>query len=125
MTATTQELVSLDKFDYDLGNNIPNIFDRNKKIEITDNMIDYLTGTIENCSSIKFEKIKSIEEQDKKINEMANYLREDIIKWDFPNEVYLWMARDVLQLQYKKYEIDDMKRAVSYTHLTLPTNREV
>ena len=100
---------------YDFGE-INNFNDIHKKstdndmiktgFEFKPEMLDFTHGD----TSLRFEYIKSIEEEDKRIKEMAEFLKTEIIKWDFPNEFFEWYARDILGLKYKKYEIDKMKR---------------
>ena len=79
---------------------------KEKCFEISDNMFDYMLG---DDNSIRLEYIKEIKDNDKKIVEMSKYLKE-IINQSFPDEFYDWYAREQLGLQYKKYEIDKMKR---------------
>ena len=70
------------------------------------NMLDY---TIDNKSTIRFEKIKALKNENTRIEEMAKLLRE-IVNYEFPSEFFEWLARDMLGLKYKKWEIDEMKR---------------
>lgn len=74
--------------------------------EFKPEMLDYIQGD----TSLRFEYIKSIKDEPQRIKEMSDFLKTDIIKWDFPNEFFEWYARDILGLKYKKYEIDKMKR---------------
>lgn len=106
--------IEKEMLEFDLGNDIDGIFDKNiryaDKFEVEPNMIDFMIGKDNNCSTLRYEQIKNIEDNNEKIEEMAKYLKEEIVKQDFPDELYLWIARDVLGLKYKKYEIEEMKR---------------
>ena len=77
-----------------------------KDFEFKPSMLDYGFDK----SSLRFQYIKDIVDIDERINEMSIYLREEIIPFDFPDEFYNWYARDVLDIKYTKYEINDMKR---------------
>ena len=100
--------------EFDLGNDIDGIFDKNiryaDKFKVEPNMIDFMIGDGKNNSTLRYEQILTIEDNNDKIEEMAKYLKEEIIQQDFPDELYLWVARDALGLKYKKYEIEQMKR---------------
>ena len=75
--------------------------------------LDYILGDIKKdnvCSSARFEMIKSIEDKDNRIFEMSLYLEKEVVKQPFPKEFYDWYAREVLGLQFKKWELKQMKR---------------
>lgn len=105
--------VDIEQIDFEIGKDINKIFENNSKHRIEPNMLDYLIGDpekTEELSSVRFDAIKAIDNDDEKIHAMAEYLETTIIKQNFPHELYIWLARDALGLQYKKYEIEDMKR---------------
>ena len=77
-----------------------------KDFEFKPEMLDYQFDD----TSLRFQYIKSIEDIEERIEKMADYLREEIIPYDFPDQFYTWYARDVLDIKYTKYEINDMKR---------------
>jgi hypothetical protein len=81
---------------------------KNENIDIKPEMFDYMIGN-ENPTSLRYEYIKEIECPNKRIEEMSILLSE-ILPQGLPQEFYEWYARDCLGLQYKKYEIRDMKR---------------
>jgi hypothetical protein len=81
---------------------------KNETINLKPEMFDYMIGT-ENPTSLRYEYIKEIECPNKRIEEMSKLLSE-ILPSGLPQEFYEWYARDCLGLQYKKYEIRDMKR---------------
>ena len=81
---------------------------KNENIDIKPEMFDYMIGN-ENPTSLRYEYIKEIECPNKRIEEMTILLSE-ILPAGLPQEFYEWYARDCLGLQYKKYEIRDMKR---------------
>jgi len=81
---------------------------KNETINLKPEMFDYLIGN-ENPTSLRYEYIKEIECPNKRIKEMSILLSE-ILPQGLPQEFYEWYARDCLGLQYKKYEIRDMKR---------------
>ena len=81
---------------------------KNENINIKPEMFDYMIGN-ENPTSLRYEYIKEIECPNKRIEEMTILLSE-ILPQGLPQEFYEWYARDCLGLQYKKYEIRDMKR---------------
>jgi hypothetical protein len=81
---------------------------KNENIDIKPEMFDYMIGS-ENPTSLRYEYIKEIECPNKRIEEMTILLSE-ILPQGLPQEFYEWYARDCLGLQYKKYEIRDMKR---------------
>ena len=81
---------------------------KNENIDIKPEMFDYMIGN-ENPTSLRYEYIKEIECPNKRIEEMTILLSE-ILPQGLPQEFYEWYARDCLGLQYKKYEIRDMKR---------------
>ena len=69
-------------------------------------MLDY---TIGDKTSLRFEYIKNIPNEQTRIDEMSKFMKENI-KLEFPTEFYDWLSRDMLGLKYKKWEIDEMKR---------------
>ena len=69
-------------------------------------MLDYI---INDETTLRYEYIKSLKNDTIRIEEMAKYIKETC-NHHFPDEFYEWIARDVLGLQYKKWEIDEMKR---------------
>ena len=81
---------------------------KNETINLKPEMFDYMIGS-ENPTSLRYEYIKEIECPNKRIEEMSILLSE-ILPQGLPQEFYEWYARDCLGLQYKKYEIRDMKR---------------
>jgi len=81
---------------------------KGETINLKPEMFDYMIGN-ENPTSLRYEYIKEIECPNKRIMEMSNLLSE-ILPAGLPQEFYEWYARDCLGLQYKKYEIKDMKR---------------
>jgi hypothetical protein len=81
---------------------------KNENIDIKPEMFDYMIGN-ENPTSLRYEYIKEIECPNKRIEEMSILLSE-ILPQGLPQEFYECYARDCLGLQYKKYEIRDMKR---------------
>lgn len=108
MTEIDKELI-----DFDLGKDINKIFNNNERFKLEPNMLDYMIGDpekTEELSSVRFDIIKEMDNDDEKIDAMAKYLKDTIIKQDFPEELYIWIARDCLGLKFKKYEIEDMKR---------------
>ena len=76
------------------------------KFEFTPSMLDY---QLDNKDSLRYKYIREIEDKDKKIREMSEFLKE-VINQPFPDELYEWVARDTLGYKYKKYEIKDMRR---------------
>jgi hypothetical protein len=70
------------------------------------NMLDY---TIDNKTTLRLEHIKALKNETTKIEEMSKLLKENI-NYEFPSEFFEWLARDMLGLKYKKWEIDEMKR---------------
>ena len=105
--------VEAELFDYDLGKDINEIFNNNERFKLEPNMLDYMIGDpekTEELSSVRFDAIKDMSNDYDKIDAMAKYLKDTIIKQDFPDELYVWLARDVLGMKFKKYEIEDMKR---------------
>lgn len=74
--------------------------------EFKPEMLDYTLG---NKSSLRLQYIESIEDENKRIEEMAIFLKE-VMAQPFPDEFYPWIARDCLGLKYKRWEIVDMKR---------------
>jgi hypothetical protein len=78
----------------------------NETIELKPEMFDYIIG---NKSSLRYEWIKEIKDNQEKINEMVNLLME-LLPIGLPEEFYDWYARECLGLQYKKHEIRNMKR---------------
>ena len=100
----------MEVLDYDFGavsdNTFQNIKDERKSINLKPEMFDYMLG---DKSSLRFEWIKEIEDKDKKIYEMSVLLKE-ILPSGLPDEFYNWYSRECLGLQYKKWEIKDMKR---------------
>jgi hypothetical protein len=91
-------------------NSFKEIKDKRKTetINLKPEMFDYMIGS-ENPTSLRYEYIKEIECPNKRIEEMSKLLSE-ILPVGLPSEFYEWYARDCLGLQYKKYEIRDMKR---------------
>jgi hypothetical protein len=81
---------------------------KSETINLKPEMFDYMIGN-ENPTSLRYEYIKEIECPKKRIEEMSKLLSE-ILPAGLPEEFYEWYARDCLGLQYKKYEIRDMKR---------------
>ena len=81
---------------------------KSETINLKPEMFDYMIGN-ENPTSLRYEYIKEIECPNKRIQEMSKLLSE-ILPAGLPQEFYEWYARDCLGLQYKKYEIRDMKR---------------
>ena len=69
-------------------------------------MLDY---GLDNKTTMRFEYIKSIEDNEKRIEAMAELLKE-VINQTFPDEFYPWLARDMLNMKYTKNQINDMKR---------------
>jgi hypothetical protein len=105
--------VEAELFDYDLGKDLNQIFNNNERFKLEPNMLDYMIGDpekTEELSSVRFDAIKDMSNDYDKIDAMAKYLKDTIIKQDFPDELYVWLARDVLGMKFKKYEIEDMKR---------------
>ena len=105
--------VEAELFDYDLGKDLNQIFNNNERFKLEPNMLDYMIGDpekMEELSSVRFDAIKDMSNDYDKIDAMAKYLKDTIIKQDFPDELYVWLARDVLGMKFKKYEIEDMKR---------------
>lgn len=80
--------------------------EKKKEDEFDPQMLDYI---IDSKTSLRFEYIKEIKNEHTRIQEMTGFLQETY-KLDFPEEFYQWMARDILGLKYKKWEIDEMKR---------------
>merc|ERR1711991_526011 len=108
MTEIDKELI-----DFDLGKDINKIFNNNERFKLEPNMLDYMIGDpekTEELSSVRFDIIKAMDNDEEKIDAMAKYLKDTIIKQDFPEELYIWIARDCLGLKFKKYEIEEMKR---------------
>jgi hypothetical protein len=77
-----------------------------EKIDLKPEMFDYMIG---DKSSLRFEWIKSIDDKDERIEQMTKLLI-DILPKGFPEEFYSWYSREILGLQYSKYEIKEMKR---------------
>ena len=92
----------------------PDIFDKymkelkqqKKKDEFDPKSLDYIIG---DKTSLRFDYIKNIKDEKTRINELAIFLKETY-NLSFPDEFYEWIARDILGLKYKRWEIDDMKR---------------
>ena len=97
---------------FDLGEVTDNTFqeikDKRKveKVDIEPSYFDYMIG---NDTSLRFEHIKTIEDDAERLTQMSEYIKE-VMPLGFPDEYYDWYARDVLGMQYTKYEIADMKR---------------
>ena len=101
--------VEAELFDYDLGKDLNQIFNNNERFKLEPNMLDYMIGDpekTEELSSVRFDAIKDMSNDYDKIDAMAKYLKDTIIKQDFPDELYVWLARDVLGMKFKKYEIE-------------------
>ena len=108
MTEIDKQLI-----DFDLGKDINEIFNNNERFKIEPTALDYMLGNPdekEELSSVRLNYIKNIENQEEQIKEMTEYLKDTIIKQNFPDELYTWIARACLGLKYKKYEIEEMKR---------------
>lgn len=103
----------MDVLNYDFGAITDDKFQKIKddrkgeEARITPKMFDYCLG---DTTSLRLEHIYNIPNNDNKIKEFAKFLKEDVVKHNFPDEVYEWFARDKLGLGYKKHEIKDMKR---------------
>jgi len=80
--------------------------EKQREDEFDPKMLDYI---IDNKSSLRLEHIKEIKNEHTRIYEMSIFLKETY-KLDFPDEFYEWIARDILGLKYKRWEIEDMKR---------------
>lgn len=97
---------------FDLGEVTDNTFqeikDKRKveKVDIEPSYFDYMIG---NDTSLRFEYIKTIEDDAERLTQMSEYIKE-VMPLGFPDEYYDWYARDVLGMQYTKFEIADMKR---------------
>lgn len=105
--------IDIEQLDFEISKDINKLFEENSKHRIEPNMLDYLIGDpeqTEELSSVRFDAIKAMTNDEEKINAMAEYLETEIVKQNFPHELYLWLARDCLNLKYKKYEIEDIKR---------------
>lgn len=103
------------EFDFGLVNDIN--FQKIKDDRLTENIdisqLDYILGDIKkenNCSSARLEMIKRIGDEEERIFEMSLYLENEIVKKPFPKEFYDWYAREVLNLQFQKWELKQMKR---------------
>ena len=81
---------------------------KSETINLKPEMFDYMIGN-ENPTSLRYEYIKEIKCPNERIMEMSKLLNEKLPA-GFPEEFYEWYARDCLGLQYKKYEIKDMRR---------------
>jgi hypothetical protein len=82
-------------------------FKQNRDIENFDpRMLDF---TIDHKTSLRYEYIKELKNENKRIEEMAKFMKETL-DYPFPDEFYQWLSRDMLGLKYKKWEIDEMKR---------------
>jgi|ETNvirenome_2_30_1030614.scaffolds.fasta_scaffold00328_16 hypothetical protein len=77
-----------------------------------------------NNTSLRYEYIKSIEDETERINEMTNYLDELYSNYPLPKEWLEWYARDLLGLKYKEYEIKNMKRKYRIEQKRLKKKRE-
>ena len=94
--------------DFDLGNlQLEDVKMNKVKEEIPIEMLDYSIG---DKGSLRFQSIKEIEDVEERIIAMTELVRETFEKFSFPEEWNEWYARDLLGLQYTKYEIDAMKR---------------
>lgn len=105
--------VEAELFDYDLGKDINEIFNNNERFKLEPNALDYMLGNPEEqeeLTSVRLNYIRSIKDEEQQINEMTKYLKDTLIKKNFPDELYEWVSRDCLGLKYKKYEIEEMKR---------------
>ena len=109
--------ITNEMLNFDIGNVDDNTFQDIKdkrKTEIIDvSQLDYILGDIKGDKQIslaRFEAIKLIEDKDSRIFEMSLYLEKEIIKQPFPKEFYDWYARECLGLQFKKWELKQMKR---------------
>ena len=71
-------------------------------------------------SSARVEMIKNSDDKDNRIFEMSLYLEKEVVKQPFPREFYDWYAREVLGLQFKKWELKQMKREYK-----IKRNREI
>tara|TARA_R110000851_G_scaffold331612_2_gene506032 strand:- start:5094 stop:5543 length:450 start_codon:yes stop_codon:yes gene_type:complete len=94
-------------------NNFKKIKEERQTQVIDISQLDYILGDIKKegvCSSARMEMIKSIEDIDNRIFEMSLYLEKEVIKQPFPKEFYDWYSREVLGLQFKKWELKQMKR---------------
>lgn len=80
--------------------------ENNREDVLDPKMFDYVIG---DKTSLRFEHIKAIKNEHTRIAEMTVLLQETY-KFNFPTEFYEWIARDLLNLKYKKWEIDEMKR---------------
>ena len=92
---------------FDLGEVTDNTFqeikDKRKveKVDIEPSYFDYMIG---NDTSLRFEHIKTIEDDAERLTQMSEYIKE-VMPLGFPDEYYDWYARDVLGMQYTKFEI--------------------
>ena len=105
--------IDIEQLDFEISKDINKLFEENSKHRIEPNMLDYLIGDpekTEELSSVRFDSIKAMKNDEEKINAMAEYLETEIVKQNFPHELYLWLARDCLNLKYKNYEIEAIKR---------------
>jgi len=101
-----------DQLDFDFNGNTEEQFRqlqlerKTETLGLTPDMFDFSVGE----SSLRFDWILSIEDKQEKIFEMSKLISETL-PYQFPNEFLEFYARQVLNIGYSKYEINDIKKA--------------
>jgi len=101
-----------DQLDFDFNGNTEEQFRqlqlerKTETLGLTPDMFDFSVGE----SSLRFDWILSIEDKEEKIFEMSKLISETL-PYQFPNEFLEFYARQVLNIGYSKYEINDIKKA--------------
>jgi len=101
-----------DQLDFDFNGNTEEQFRqlqlerKTETLGLTPDMFDFSVGE----SSLRFDWILAIEDKQEKIFEMSKLISETL-PYQFPNEFLEFYARQVLNIGYSKYEINDIKKA--------------
>jgi len=80
--------IDIEQLDFEISKDINKLFEENSKHRIEPNMLDYLIGDpeqTEELSSVRFDSIKAMKNDEEKINAMAEYLETEIVKQNFPH----------------------------------------
>jgi len=78
---------------------------KTETLGLTPEMFDFSVGN----SSLRFDWILAIEDKQEKIFEMSKLISETL-PFQFPDEFLEFYARQVLNIPYSKYEINEIKK---------------
>ena len=112
------ELVDFELGEYTLIEHKSKLMDSKNALDPI--LLDYTIGN----SSLKLDYIKSIENEQQRINEMTLFLDDLYKNYPLPKEWLEWYSRDLLGLSYKEYEIRDMKRKCRIDQRRLKKEKE-